>query len=73
MDLGENSTSPNATSAAGEPLHFVTNSTGTFVEGSSGSGAQIVRPDVLIDNGVIHIIDRVLLINESDPAAASSA
>lgn len=60
-------------SAAGEPLHFITNATGIFVAGANNSIAQIIRPDVLIDNGVAHIINQVLFASESDPSQAASA
>ncbi|KJA17642.1 hypothetical protein HYPSUDRAFT_70515 [Hypholoma sublateritium FD-334 SS-4] len=67
----DNSTT--AVSAAGEPLHFITNATGIFVAGANNSIAQIIRPDVLIDNGVAHIIDQVIFASESDPSQAASA
>ena len=62
----------NLTTAAGEPLAFALNATGQYV--SSGSvTARITQPDVLLPNGVVHVVDRVLLNLESNPAAASSA
>ncbi|KAI0820619.1 FAS1 domain-containing protein [Trametes gibbosa] len=62
----------NFTSAAGEPLSFILNATGHYV--SSGNvTAQIVQPDVLLPNGVLHVIDRVLLNTQTDAGAASSA
>ena len=64
--------SQNYTSAAGEPLSFVFNATGHFVT-SGNATAQIIQPDVLLPNGVIHVIDRVLVNTDSNPAAASSA
>ncbi|KXN85902.1 hypothetical protein AN958_10744 [Leucoagaricus sp. SymC.cos] len=63
----------NFTSAAGEPLIAITNDTGVFIQNTNGSSAQIVRPDVLLSNGVFHIIDNVLVQTDSDPAQASSA
>ena len=60
------------TSAAGEPLSFVLNATGHYVT-SGNVTARIVQPDVLLPNGVIHVIDRVLVNTDSNPAAASSA
>jgi uncharacterized surface protein with fasciclin (FAS1) repeats len=60
------------TTAAGEPVSFTANSTGTFVT-SGNVTARIVQPDVLISNGVVHIIDRILLNTEVNEAAASSA
>ncbi|KAF8950725.1 FAS1 domain-containing protein [Flammula alnicola] len=62
-----------ATSAAGEPFTFTRNDTGLFVSGANNFTAQIVRPDVLLQNGVAHIIDSVFFAVQSDPAAASSA
>ncbi len=62
----------NRTSAAGEPLSFVLNATGHYVS-SGGATARIVQPDVLLANGVVHVIDGVLLNTASDAAAASSA
>ena len=63
----------NVTTAAGEPIQFLSNSTGLFLEGANGTSAQVVRPDVLLDNGVVHIIDRFLIVEDSNPSAASSA
>ena len=59
-------------SAAGENLHFTSNSSGEFVT-SGNTTAQIVQPDVLTKNGVIHIIDRVLFNTDVNEGAASSA
>jgi uncharacterized surface protein with fasciclin (FAS1) repeats len=60
------------TSAGGEGFSFVTNSSGTFVT-SGNSTAKVVVADILLDNGVIHIIDQILLNNATNAAAASSA
>ncbi|KAF4609936.1 hypothetical protein D9613_010262 [Agrocybe pediades] len=62
----------NATTAAGEPLTFSRNDTGLFVS-SGNSTAQITRPDVLLNNGVAHVISGVLLVQGRDEEAASSA
>lgn len=59
-------------SAAGEDFHFTSNSSGKFVT-SGNVTAQIVQPDVLIKNGVFHIIDRVLLNTDVDQSAADNA
>ncbi|KAH9891319.1 FAS1 domain-containing protein [Cubamyces lactineus] len=64
--------SQNYTSAAGEPLSFILNGTGHYVT-SGNVTAQIIQPDVLLPNGVIHVIDRVLVNTQSDSGAASSA
>ena len=60
------------TSSAGQTLTFTTNSTGTYVQ-SGNSQARIVQTDVLVNNGVLHVIDGVLVNSQSDPGAASSA
>lgn len=67
-DLG----STGAVTAAGEKLTFTTNITGTFVTTGSVT-ALITQPDVLLENGVIHIINRVLTNEEVNESAASSA
>ncbi|CDO74773.1 hypothetical protein BN946_scf185001.g21 [Trametes cinnabarina] len=60
------------TSAAGESFSFTFNATGHWVT-SGNVTAQVIQPDVLLPNGVIHVIDRVLTNTQSDSAAASSA
>ncbi|KIK56556.1 hypothetical protein GYMLUDRAFT_61976 [Collybiopsis luxurians FD-317 M1] len=60
------------TSAAGESLKFSTNSSGTYVT-SGSTTAKIVQTDLLTSNGVVHLIDAVLLNLDTDPSAASSA
>ncbi|KAJ3981018.1 FAS1 domain-containing protein [Lentinula detonsa] len=62
----------NFTSAAGEPLTFVTNSSGTYVT-SGSTTAKIIATDILSMNGVVHVIDSVFLNIASDSSAASSA
>ncbi|KAI0668736.1 FAS1 domain-containing protein [Trametes maxima] len=62
----------NHTSAAGEPLRFVLNATGHYVT-SGNTTARLVQPDVLLPNGVIHVVDRVLANTDADARAASSA
>ncbi|ORX41016.1 hypothetical protein BD324DRAFT_647916 [Kockovaella imperatae] len=64
--------SGNYTSAAGEPFKFMTNSSGTYVM-SANSTAMIVQSDIILNNGVMHIIDGLLLNTMSDPSAAASA
>ncbi|KLO17860.1 Fasciclin-domain-containing protein [Schizopora paradoxa] len=61
-----------ATSAAGEKISATFNSTGAFVT-SGNTTAQIVTPDVLLWNGVLHIVDHVFLNEDEDSGAASSA
>ncbi|KAI1785569.1 FAS1 domain-containing protein [Ganoderma leucocontextum] len=53
-------------------LSFTLNATGHYVS-AGGATARIVQPDVLLANGVLHVIDAVLLNTASDAAAASSA
>ncbi|EIM91840.1 Fasciclin-domain-containing protein [Stereum hirsutum FP-91666 SS1] len=67
------STSSNYTSSAGESLSITTNSSGTYVVSGGISSAKISQSDVLVENGVIHVIDGVLLNLEVNEAAASSA
>ncbi|GAA5937797.1 uncharacterized protein JCM15063_002121 [Sporobolomyces koalae] len=62
----------NVTSAGGEALSFMTNSTGVFVK-SGNSTAQIIRADIPISNGVVHLISNILANPESNPSAAASA
>ncbi|KAF9463784.1 FAS1 domain-containing protein [Collybia nuda] len=62
------------TSASGQPFTFSSNSTGTYVaSGSNGASARIVKSDVLTDNGVLHIIDRVLVNLDRDETKAENA
>ncbi|KAI0684163.1 hypothetical protein BC835DRAFT_1422514 [Cytidiella melzeri] len=64
--------SSNYTSAAGESLSFSINATGTYIT-SGNFSARIIQPDVLLPNGVIHIIDTFLINTANDSSAASSA
>lgn len=59
-------------SAAGENLRLTTNSSGKFVT-SGNTTARIIQPDVLTKNGVIQIIDRVLMNSDVDQNAANNA
>ncbi|KAJ2917149.1 hypothetical protein MD484_g3237, partial [Candolleomyces efflorescens] len=70
---GDSSANSTVVSAAGQYFGFYSNSTGLFVSNGNGTEAQVTRPDVLVENGVIHIIDRVLVNEGSNPSAASSA
>lgn len=60
------------TSAGGEGISSTFNSSGGFVT-SGNSSAAITVPDIILWNGVVHIIDHVLLNQQSDSGAASSA
>jgi len=64
--------SANYTSAGGEPFKISTNSSGTFVS-SGPSTAQIVQSDIIISNGVVHLIDAVLVNPASNASAAAAA
>lgn len=60
------------TSAAGAGFTFASNGSGIFVT-SGNATARVVQSDIILENGVMHIIDTVLYNNHSDPGAASSA
>ncbi|KAH8119017.1 Fasciclin-domain-containing protein [Phellopilus nigrolimitatus] len=62
----------NETTAAGEGLGASFNSSGGYVKGGNAT-AKIVTPDIILWNGVVHIIDTVLFNEASDASAASSA
>ncbi|EJD02748.1 Fasciclin-domain-containing protein [Fomitiporia mediterranea MF3/22] len=64
--------SSNETTAAGEGLRGNFNSSGGFVTVGNSTG-KITTPDVILWNGVMHIIDTVLFDEDSDASAASSA
>ena len=62
----------NYTSAAGQTFSFTINSTGQYVTMGSVT-ARIIQPDVLLSNGVAHVIDQVLVDSQENAEAASSA
>lgn len=62
----------NVTSAAGEGIGASFNSSGGFVTNGNVT-AKIVTPDIVLWNGVVHIVDHVFFNEESNEAAASSA
>ncbi|TFL00115.1 hypothetical protein BDV98DRAFT_509401 [Pterulicium gracile] len=67
---------PEVITSGGQMMSFTTNSTGVFVtvgEGEGSSTARIVRSDVLVENGVIHVIDGVLAVADNDEQAAEEA
>jgi len=64
--------SAHATSAGGEAFTFASNGTGTFVT-SGNYTAKVVTADILLDNGVLHIIDTVLFNTANNTGAATSA
>ncbi|KAG2130284.1 FAS1 domain-containing protein [Suillus bovinus] len=63
----------NYTSASGEPFAFKTNSSGVYVSSAGSNWARIMRSDVLTSNGVVHVIDSVLLDTKVNVSAATSA
>ncbi|KAG2116437.1 FAS1 domain-containing protein [Suillus discolor] len=63
----------NYTSASGEPFAFKTNSSGVYVSSAGSNWARIMRSDVLTSNGVVHVIDSVLLDTKVNVSAAVSA
>ena len=62
----------NFTSAGGQTLSVHINATGEYVT-SGNVTALITQPDVLLTNGVLHVIDRVLLNTAFNENAATSA
>jgi uncharacterized surface protein with fasciclin (FAS1) repeats len=53
---------------------FSSNSSGAYVtSGGSGASARIVKSDVLVENGVVHVIDRVLVNLDRDETKAGNA
>ncbi|KIK43324.1 hypothetical protein CY34DRAFT_82010 [Suillus luteus UH-Slu-Lm8-n1] len=61
------------TSASGEPFTFKSNSSGVYVSSAGSNWARIMRSDVLTSNGVVHVIDSVLLDTKVNASAAISA
>ncbi|KDN52045.1 FAS1 domain-containing protein [Tilletiaria anomala UBC 951] len=70
-------TGPNAVasvvSASGNSLTFGAGSNGGLTVTSGNVTANIIRTDVLLSNGVIHVIDSVLATTTTNPEAAASA
>ncbi|RSH85332.1 hypothetical protein EHS25_004728 [Saitozyma podzolica] len=62
----------NYTSAGGEPISFTSNSSGVYVT-VGNSTAKSVQSAIIISNGVVHLIDWVLVDTDTNPAAAASA
>lgn len=61
-----------STSASGQELTFEDRDDSLYVR-SGQFEARIIRSDVLTNNGVIHVIDNVLLNTETNDGAAASA
>jgi hypothetical protein len=74
-DGSSNNTSTTYYSAAGEPFTVSYNSSGLFVSNGNSNlpAARVTRPDILVENGVIHLIDRPLFDTQANSDAASSA
>ncbi|ORY35611.1 hypothetical protein BCR39DRAFT_23363 [Naematelia encephala] len=62
----------NLTLDSGASVDVVYNNSGNFVVMGDQS-TQILRSDVLLENGVLHIIDKVLLPISSTPTSASTS
>lgn len=62
----------NETTAAGEGIGAQFNTSGGYVTGGNAT-AKITTPDIVLWNGVMHIIDTVLVNTEENESAASSA
>jgi uncharacterized surface protein with fasciclin (FAS1) repeats len=60
-------------SAGGQKYAFFNNATGLFVSVGGSNTVQIVKTNVLASNGVIHVVNGVLVDTNTDPAVASSA
>ncbi|KAK0553487.1 hypothetical protein OC846_000886 [Tilletia horrida] len=61
-----------AVNAAGQTLKFTKNDTGVFVS-IANSTAKITQTNVLYNNGVVHVIDTVLVDTATNTTAADSA
>ncbi|KAF8219224.1 Fasciclin-domain-containing protein [Tricholoma matsutake] len=60
-------------SNSGQSLKFTSNSSGAYVITENTSSAKIIQSDVLVNNGVVHIVDRVLVDLGVDSSKAASA
>ncbi|OZJ06491.1 hypothetical protein BZG36_00490 [Bifiguratus adelaidae] len=70
--LATNTTVDNFGMNSGLPLDVVKNSNGVFVNYGLGN-ATVVTPDVKASNGIIHIIDKVLMLPMKPSATAKAA
>ena len=60
----------NTSLADAPPLSILKNDTGVFVS-APNVNATVVRPDIITCHGVMHVVDAVLLPNETAKAFAS--
>ncbi|EAU87158.1 hypothetical protein CC1G_05847 [Coprinopsis cinerea okayama7 len=70
---GDDDNWPRLISAAGEPFIFQSNDTGLYVRVSDDATARIVRSDILVENGVVHLVDGALISTDDSDDTASSA
>lgn len=70
ISMGISST--DSISSSGESLGFSTNLSGTYVH-SYKSTARIVQPDIILQNGVVYVVDTVLWNEMAAPGPANSA
>ncbi|KAG9311235.1 FAS1 domain-containing protein [Chiua virens] len=60
-------------SAAGQNYSFFANSTGEFVSVGGSNEVRVLKKNVLMSNGVIHIVSGVMFDTNANPALASTA
>jgi transforming growth factor-beta-induced protein len=61
------------TTVAGQSLTVVKSTSGVTVTDARGNVAKVTTADVAIENGVVHVIDRVLLPNYTLPTIVEAA
>jgi len=61
------------TTVAGQSLTVTKSATGVTVTDARGNMANVTTADVAIENGVVHVIDRVLLPNYTLPTVVEAA
>jgi transforming growth factor-beta-induced protein len=57
------------TTLLGAPLTVKKNDTGVYIIPTGGPTAKVITSDIKADNGVVHVIDAVLLPGAASPAA----
>jgi hypothetical protein len=60
-------------SNSGQSFTFTSNSSGAYVISKNKSSAKIVKTDVLVNIGVVHVVDKVLVNTDVDLGRASAA